>query len=413
MKKHSLQTAHGTLMSYAGRRLFTGFALVAISISATLCLGAEKMPATLDDIAAAHQLRRQSVESFLVEYELRAKALADMKVLHEYLGTGYLLNEDHTFAAMDDLRYFHYVGHYEVKKGVVSNPTERTVVYEGGKVTKERRTTRRGGPELVMVEAVRKHDFLNFPIYYTGAACFAFPDPSEKEPGSVTGRHHIPEMFKRATFAVAPRTEAIDGSECVVIEAIGEQKLWLDPQKGYAVRKREFYKDGNHTRTIYCRELVEVTPALWLPRQVSLFDLAPKLASAEYRGKALLQTDIRVRQLEANRKDHEALFRLKIPPGIQVIDETLTGHDPLQIPYEAGRKSPAVAYRQPANEADLGVVIDKAQKAYEAQEARARWRFIMITINVIVITMVVSVLAWWWFKRRRRAKAILARGNEA
>jgi hypothetical protein len=402
MKTHSPQTTarvHSPLAVL--RRPVAGLALATALISASVCRGAGDGPAPLDDITAAYQKQRQSVRTFLVEYELRSKGLVEMPVLSKHLNTAYFLNEDVTLAAKGDLRYYHYVGHYKNQPG--GQLLLRTVVYDG-KVLKEKRPlSGKAGPEIVMVQAVRKLDTLYFPNMYTGAVCFTSPDPGEKQSGNVTARDRIPEMFKTGTFVVAQQKENVDGADCVVVAAEGRQKLWLDPQKGYVVRKRELYnKDGEHTFTIHCREFESVTPDLWLPRHVTWLTIGPKTAPEEYRGKPLLQTDVQVRRLEVNQPAHDALFEFKVPPGTQVVDETITGEDTSKLTFEAGQESPTISYIQPVNDADLESVIAEAKARHEQKEPVGR-RNLFLIINGVLLAVVASAFVAWWLIRRRRA----------
>jgi hypothetical protein len=392
------------------RWLSIGLSLFAVVLSTAECRAAKPGPTILDDIEAAYVKQRQSVRTLLVEYELRSSGLAEMPVLTKYLNTGYFLNEDITLASKGDLWYYHYLGHYKETAG--GEVPERTVVYDGKVLREKRPFSRKSGRELIMVQAVRKEGACYFPGVYTGAALIGLFDPGEKSPGSLKDRDRIPEMLKTAVFAVGPQSELVDGAPCIVIEAEGWQKLWLDPQKGYAVRRRILYNKGEQSFTIHCKEFERITPDVWLPRQVVWLSIGPKTAPEQYREKPLLQTDVRVRRLEANQPTHDALFELKISPGSQVFDETLTGLDPTKIPNEAGKTSPTLSYIQPANESDLGTVVDKAKAAFDRSQADARkrtWFKVFVGFLMVAIT---AVLAWRWLKRRRMG-ADSVEGNEA
>lgn len=384
-------------------------AILGVLLAAGTSPATDPPPPTLADIGAAHLKHREAIRSFAVEYELQAKGLAEMPLLTQHLGTAYFVNERVVVAGKGELRYGRTVPKTDTLLHTVS--PDRTIVYDGTKIKERRPMGKKGGQSMILVQAVRKENVLYFPVTYTSAICLMTPDPGEKEPGSVTARDRIPEVFKTAAFAVAPQPETVDGAACVVVAAAGAQKLWLDPSKGFAVRKRELYQDGEHTFTILCQEHEQVAPGVWLPRLVTWLSIGPKSAPEDLRGKPMLQTDARVRRLEVNRTEHDALFQVKVPPGSPVLDETLTGLDPTQVSMKGGNQSPTLSYVQPVNEADLESVISKAKAASDGAAAEGR-RSRFLVINLILIGLVVTaVLGRKVYLQRRAAKSAPAGGE--
>lgn len=65
-----------------------------------------------------------------------------------------------------------------------------------------------------------------------------------------------------------PTRSTIDGVDCVVISRRGLDTIWLDPNRGYACRRRE-WKDnqGKMVTEWHHRDFYEYVAGLWLPRQ--------------------------------------------------------------------------------------------------------------------------------------------------
>jgi hypothetical protein len=126
----------------------------------------------------------------------------------------------------------------------------------------------------------------------------------------------LADWFKAHAYAIA-KTEAIDGSTCVVLEgslndgfkspggpsqpmsAIVD-RIWLDRDHGWAVRKREQTKDGQLLMRWETSGLREIEPGLWLPTIVRHERFAAD-APAEWRGKPVVREEIRVKSIEVNK----------------------------------------------------------------------------------------------------------------
>lgn len=400
-----------------------GFLAAAVAaLISTPAAPAGDVPVSLDEIGAVYQRQQDSIRTYLVEYESKGKALADMSVLNKHLGVRRLTHEETTYAAKGELRFLHRVD----KSGQLeeSMPGDRTILFDG-KVLREKRplpidlgsppapgTGKGSAPgggrppvpkiDQVIVKALRRDNALYFPCRYNSGACVAFPDPGDKPPAAATARHRIPDLFRTAAFTVSPAREVVDGAPCVVVSAPGAHKLWLDPALRYAVRKREVYADGVLQYAVVCRghELVPGTD-LWLPRSVTQFIAAPPTAPPEYRGKFLQQLDMTVRRVEVNKPGHDAVFDLKVRSGSMVADETLASADPTRIPNRGGERSRAVSYTQPANPADLDAVIQQAKENYDKrQSGKSRRRALLWGINIAVVAVVAAFGVRWWARRR-------------
>jgi|GEM_PF-176861 len=72
----------------------------------------------------------------------------------------------------------------------------------------------------------------------------------------------------RRNYAVLPQTESVDGHSCLVLEMQGMDKIWIDPECGYSIRRRvyHFAKDKPRQYEIWNKDIEELSPGLWLPR---------------------------------------------------------------------------------------------------------------------------------------------------
>jgi hypothetical protein len=149
----------------------------------------------------------------------------------------------------------------------------------------------------------------------------------------------VQEMFRLAvwfgnhTYTIE-KTEAIEGSTCVVLKgslnsAFGPSpsagdiadRIWLDRDHGWAVRKREQSKNGQLAVRWENSELREVEAGLWLPtivRQERFAEDAP----AGWRGRPVIAEEVRVKHIEINRVPEE---RFDMVPTKEDVIEDLRG----------------------------------------------------------------------------------------
>lgn len=119
----------------------------------------------------------------------------------------------------------------------------------------------------------------------------------------------LPALFERWPFSVSKVTEVVDGAECVVLTGTIERtiwvddtkvkrndKLWLDLDRGLALRKREWTSEAG--RALF-RQVTsdwhEVAPGFWLPKHVELQTVVPAEATRyaeKYRGRVVLSRHV-------------------------------------------------------------------------------------------------------------------------
>lgn len=81
----------------------------------------------------------------------------------------------------------------------------------------------------------------------------------------------LPHALYRPGWRVLERQEQVDGAWCHVLELPKKQRLWIDPNVGFAVRKREFYREAAGApvaRRYTAGDFVEGAERVWLPKRV-------------------------------------------------------------------------------------------------------------------------------------------------
>ena len=168
-------------------------------------------------------------------------------------------------------------------------------------------------------------------------------------------RHLLPDLLDRWTYSRSDELEQVDGASCVILHRTSENTvtfrdvtekftkrdtLWLDLDRGLALRKREQIITPL-PRTL-CRvtnsEFEEVVPGVWLPKQSVLHEIAPagdEDFPEEYHGKPILSTRVRVTKLVVNQVPDE-VFEPYIKPGEEVVDNREKYSPPLSRPRESG-----------------------------------------------------------------------------
>ena len=151
--------------------------------------------------------------------------------------------------------------------------------------------------------------------------------------------------LSRWAYSISDKPEEFDGGKCLVLTGTYEEtlsvgdvtekvkvrdRLWLDLQRGLALRKRETSSrfEGRVTR-ILNSDFQEIAPGFWLPKSSEIQDLAPA-AGAEYpegcRGQSVLTTRIHLARCTVNDVP-DLLFKAVIRPGDHVQD-ALRGYPP-------------------------------------------------------------------------------------
>ncbi len=171
--------------------------------------------------------------------------------------------------------------------------------------------------------------------YLSGVGLQPADPTSEGNPvQKAQGMFRLADWFKHRTYEVE-KTEAIDGSTCVVLRGslnslvptsllTGElgDRIWLDRDHGWVLRKREMTKSGRVLMRWENAGLREVEPGLWLPTIVR-HDRFAEDAPPEWQGKPVVSEEVRVKSIEVNRVPDD---RFDFVPEKEDVIEDLRGN---------------------------------------------------------------------------------------
>ena len=141
--------------------------------------------------------------------------------------------------------------------------------------------------------------------------------------GAASGSHRarlLPSALDAHAYAVSPRSEPVDGADCLVLEgrwsdpaskAEVVDRIWLDARRGLAVLKRETRHGGTLRDLVLNRNLEEVAPGFWLPRECEHRTGTPADVPREYRDRPVLSRVIKVSKIGLEVED--GLF--EVEPG--------------------------------------------------------------------------------------------------
>ncbi len=202
------------------------------------------------------------------------------------------------------------------------------------------------------------------------------------EPGqTLTTDYWLPNALEQHSYMLG-REEEVGGVPCRVLRREGMDTLWVAPDLGYLVCKREFhYGVGKSLRErVLNLEPKEVSPGLWLPmRQVR--------EAFEEESPNELQERLTVRILGTHVGDlTDADVRVVLPDTVKRIEDHITGKI-----YEPGVDK--------ANRFDEA--IERARSA-AAPSGPAKHRFSFTSIVLLNLTLVLGLTIRWQLTLTRR-----------
>lgn len=171
------------------------------------------------------------------------------------------------------------------------------------------------------------------------------------------------------------KSEVIAGSPCIVVELEGFDRVCLDPQLGWAIRRRTRWNSPDEPILLHRFEnedFREIEPGLWAPYHIHV-ETGCSGAHICY------ETTVVVRDLRLNRVE-DADFRVKLRSGAVVADE------------QSGK---SMIYRETFGDASIEQLTHEARRYFR----RSTWNMIVIGTVVAILSATVAVLFWW---RRRR-----------
>jgi hypothetical protein len=195
-----------------------------------------------------------------------------------------------------------------------------------------------------------------------------------------------------------PRPETVGGIKCLVLEKPGWDAIWLAPEFGYAVVKRELLWPG--TTLVMLRmgneQFEQLVDGFWLPRRVTWELFGAPSHGKEYEGRVLVRSVVSVTDFVVN-KVPDSLFRYEFPSGTMLVDFT---HK-----KDIGGESVALVYPVGADTETTQMSLDNAIATHRdaVDSARWRWRLVWGNVALVLIAAVAALGYWWWYTRRRAA----------
>lgn len=196
-------------------------------------------------------------------------------------------------------------------------------------------------------------------------------------------------------YRVLPETEEVNGAPCHVVVAEGFDKIWVDPELGCAVRKRERYFSPE-TPYLVTREThtdFVQSGGIWVPKTVVEDVFSPLSNPKEYWNKQYLEVTLRVSEIAINGVADDD-FKLLLPAGSYVEDRT------------AGR-----LYEVPGDKTDALSDLAKEGANYAAlnstEDSRPRIlrQIFVVGINALVVLIVVGAVLIRALRKRSAASS--------
>ena len=152
---------------------------------------------------------------------------------------------------------------------------------------------------------------------YLDLMLYGFLGPKSGEPQSaeqqkIMGKWRLPDLLEEGNWRIVHEQEALDGAECLVIESSNGDRLWLDPQLGYAVRR---WTQTAIPWDVRYFDFQQVSDDFYVPHKIVSLDYVPQEASAGVSGPALRTTDERAIESGSQSTGAAETFRLTPPAG--------------------------------------------------------------------------------------------------
>ena len=170
-------------------------------------------------------------------------------------------------------------------------------------------------------------EYLGLNVYrYVAASGGADYEKLRKEARneSTLGHPFLPDSIEenRAKYQVQAEQESVDGVPCWVVLWPGMDRIWLDPEHGFALRRRAYHwAPGKPMRQeVFNKDFREVRPGLWLPfaQVVERYGNLRTGAQSTW-GKPVSRSFYALREIEFD-KVKDDLFDVRVPAGTRVTD---------------------------------------------------------------------------------------------
>jgi hypothetical protein len=215
--------------------------------------------------------------------------------------------------------------------------------------------------EIIHIPRLRTTYFAPTPLDW---GFWSFRLPSIPKDDEQVRKSRLPDKFQTDKFVVSQAIELVGGDECIAITTPTRETHWLMREKGYTVRKSEYYIEEQKAFGVEFSDWRPVNEQAWIANKVVTTSYGIKnYCPAGFEGKALDRASYVLTRLEINSPSTEALFHVEPSAGDLVSDENIVSGDRLgqATPIKGGGEMlEAVSFQTPANREDLDRVIQAA-----------------------------------------------------
>lgn len=292
--------------------------VIGVSFCNALPLRSDELP-TVEQIRLSLPNYRQRIRSCLVEY-------TQVRTTNHFNGDSSIKADTITFAVLDDLRYKKMIGDSGVEP-------ETTFVFDGHSTFTIFSTQ--------VTSVSRKDPSIDLCYYCDETLFLKLPDDSRV---SEQSPFYFPDCIDENYKIIG--TEEINGCVCFVLQGAID-KLWLDPEIGYSIRRREIDPTGiGKPRFIYENADFSLRNELWIPFKVTRVESYRPGEQSTNSGLPIESIEIAVQKFQANSVD-ESFFDLEVPNGLLYIGEdgvfTIGGSDAKKLSEIIKSKSPTIS----------------------------------------------------------------------
>ncbi len=187
----------------------------------------------------------------------------------------------------------------------------------------------------------------------------------------------------REKYVVRSEPELVDGTSCIVLEWPGMDKIWVDPNRGFAVIRRivHWSPDAPRKYDVLNRNLKEVQPDVWLPSQ-QIVDHYTKISAdpKDVWDKVACRSTYNLKSIAFD-ADVSDLFNVQPPVGTYVDDYARN-----------------VRYR----------IRSEGASPFEVPSGQVPGSsYLRITLIVLNVAVACFLFVWIW-RRRRLAAGVIA-----
>ena len=288
-----------------------------------------------------------------------------------------------------------FLGTVRVKWPVLYNGYEAELTDDQGRQSREaaydfevRTSIARHDDEIHIVP--HRHMWSAVFVYPLRWQCFSTMSQSYFWGSELQTDYWLPEALKQHRYEAAGE-ETVEGVLCTVLERPGHDVLWVAPQHGYLLCRRDVYfgPEKPLRKRFLNKSLREIAPDVWLPMEQVLEEFhpvqaEPKLWNAVARRLVLQVTDVSVGDVQDSDLD------VAIPAGARISDAISGVH------YVKGRDGTL----------SLGRAVKSGELALmkAGRSKRPGSRSVLIWLNVAVLLALLIVVVSLSIRRLTRSR---------